>query len=61
MGNIAPAEMYRTFNCGIGMVVIVDKHDADASLRQLNAAGETATVIGTIRARRDDEAQTQVI
>ncbi|MFZ2541789.1 MAG: phosphoribosylformylglycinamidine cyclo-ligase, partial [Gallionella sp.] len=41
MGNVAPQEMYRTFNCGIGMVVIVDKGDADAALAQLNAAGET--------------------
>jgi phosphoribosylformylglycinamidine cyclo-ligase len=60
-GNIAPQEMYRTFNCGIGMVVIVDKNDADAALNQLNAAGETATVIGAIRARNGNEAQTQVL
>ena len=61
MGNVAPQEMYRTFNCGIGMVVIVDRNDADAALKQLNAAGETATVIGAIRARNGDEAQTQVL
>jgi phosphoribosylformylglycinamidine cyclo-ligase len=60
IGNIAQQEMYRTFNCGIGMVVIVDKKDADAALKQLNAVGETATVIGVIRARQDNEAQTQV-
>ncbi len=60
MGNVAPQEMYRTFNCGIGMVVIVDKNDADAALAQLNAAGERATVIGTIRARNGAEHQTQV-
>ena len=60
MGNVAPQEMYRTFNCGIGMVVIVDKSDAEAALAQLNAAGETATVIGTIRARQGNEHQTQV-
>ena len=59
-GNVAQQEMYRTFNCGIGMVVIVDKNDADKALAQLNAAGETATVIGTIRARSGNEAQTIV-
>ena len=60
MGNIAPQEMYRTFNCGIGMVVIVDKKNADAALKQLNASGERATIIGTIRARLGNEPQTQV-
>ncbi|MBI5439380.1 MAG: phosphoribosylformylglycinamidine cyclo-ligase [Nitrosomonadales bacterium] len=60
MGNVAQQEMYRTFNCGIGMVVIVDRNDADAALAQINAAGETATVIGAIRQRQGNEAQTQV-
>jgi len=41
------------------MVVIVAKSDADAALAQLNAAGETATIIGAIRARNGDEHQTQ--
>jgi len=60
MGNIAPQEMYRTFNCGIGMVLIVDHRDAGAAVEHLNVSGEKATIIGTIRARRGDEAQTQV-
>jgi len=60
MGNVAPQEMYRTFNCGIGMVVIVAKKDANSALKQLNASGETATVIGVIRACQGSEAQTQV-
>jgi phosphoribosylformylglycinamidine cyclo-ligase len=59
-GNVAPQEMYRTFNCGIGMVVIVAPSDANAALAQLSAAGELATVIGAIRARQGAEAQTQV-
>ncbi len=60
MGNVAQHEMYRTFNCGIGMVVIVSMQDAARALAQLNAAGETATAIGVIRAREGAEAQTQV-
>jgi phosphoribosylformylglycinamidine cyclo-ligase len=59
-GNVAQQEMYRTFNCGIGMVVIVDESDAAAALNQLKAAGETAWAIGTIQARQDNEAQTRV-
>ena len=60
MGNVAPQEMYRTFNCGIGMVVVVDKNDANAALKQLTASGERATIIGAIRARLGNESQAQV-
>ena len=59
-GNVAEQEMYRTFNCGIGMVVIVAAADADRAISQLQAAGETVTRIGTIRARNNNEHQTQV-
>ena len=48
-GNISDAEMYRTFNCGIGMVVIVDAARADAALRVLRVAGESAEHIGEVR------------
>ena len=43
------AEMYRTFNCGIGMVVIVAAERADAAVEFLRARGETAQVIGEVR------------
>jgi phosphoribosylformylglycinamidine cyclo-ligase len=59
-GGVAEQEMYRTFNCGIGMVVIVAVADADAAISQLQEAGETVTRIGSIRARNGDEHQTQV-
>ena len=47
-GNVAAMEMYRTFNCGIGMVACVPAKDADNALAILRQAGETATVIGRI-------------
>jgi phosphoribosylformylglycinamidine cyclo-ligase len=48
-GGIADAEMHRTFNCGIGMVVIVAKDQAEAALQLLRNQGETATLIGEVR------------
>ncbi|MES2073365.1 MAG: phosphoribosylformylglycinamidine cyclo-ligase [Pseudomonadota bacterium] len=60
-GGVADAEMHRVFNCGIGMVVIVSQENADAALAQLQAAGETVTRIGEIRARNGEEAQTIVV
>ncbi|HYL03135.1 MAG TPA: phosphoribosylformylglycinamidine cyclo-ligase [Steroidobacteraceae bacterium] len=49
-GRIETREMYRTFNCGIGMVVIVPAGQAAAAVELLGAHGETARVIGEIRA-----------
>ena len=47
--RIDSAEMYRTFNCGIGMVAIVPQEHARAAVDLLNSRGETATVIGEVR------------
>ncbi|MGE5526375.1 MAG: phosphoribosylformylglycinamidine cyclo-ligase [Rhodospirillaceae bacterium] len=60
-GNISDAEMHRVFNCGIGMVLVVDKRDADRACSLLREAGETVTRIGWIRRRRPGEAQTIVV
>jgi phosphoribosylformylglycinamidine cyclo-ligase len=40
--------MHRTFNCGIGMAVVVSGTDADAALARLTAAGERARLIGEV-------------
>lgn len=60
-GNVTDDEMHRTFNCGIGMVVIVAETDATAAKALLEAEGETVSVIGSIRAQKAGEAPTVVV
>lgn len=47
-GNVSDAEMYRTFNCGIGMVICIDPADVQHTLEHLARHGEDARVIGRI-------------
>jgi phosphoribosylformylglycinamidine cyclo-ligase len=49
-GTIEPEEMARTFNCGIGMAVVVTANDVEAVTTDLAAAGETVLTIGAIEA-----------
>jgi phosphoribosylformylglycinamidine cyclo-ligase len=51
-GSVADAEMFRVFNCGIGMVLAVS--DPVATLEKLTALGETAYVIGHVEAAEGD-------
>ena len=48
-GNIDQAEMYRTFNCGIGMTITVANTDADRAMSILSGHGENPVLIGEIR------------
>jgi phosphoribosylformylglycinamidine cyclo-ligase len=60
-GNVADAELYRVFNCGIGMVVVVAAAEADAALKVLKAAGETAWRIGRVVRREKDRPQVEIV
>jgi phosphoribosylformylglycinamidine cyclo-ligase len=60
-GNIVPSELYKTFNCGIGMAVIVAKEHVAQARQLLEASGETVFEIGYIRAQNAGEAPTIVV
>ncbi|MHB8256906.1 MAG: phosphoribosylformylglycinamidine cyclo-ligase [Acidiferrobacterales bacterium] len=49
-GNVANEEMYRAFNCGVGMVAVVSASDAREAVRILDDGGEKAFVIGHVEA-----------
>jgi len=48
LGDVPPEEMYRTFNMGIGLVLVVAQYYAASVVEQLRRAGERATVIGRV-------------
>jgi phosphoribosylformylglycinamidine cyclo-ligase len=56
-GQVEKQEMYRTFNCGVGMVVCVAAEDADTALTLLQEAGEQAWRIGEITPLGQDSEQ----
>jgi phosphoribosylformylglycinamidine cyclo-ligase len=51
-GRLDGAEMLRTFNCGIGMVVIAERARADEVMAALQAAGEQPVILGEVEAGR---------
>ncbi|MDP5029148.1 MAG: phosphoribosylformylglycinamidine cyclo-ligase [Paraglaciecola sp.] len=58
-GNVTTHEMYRTFNCGVGLIIALKAENVDKALTILNDLGETAWKIGQI-AHRDAETEQQV-
>lgn len=57
-GNLTDSEMYRVFNCGIGMVIVIAEEHVDAAMEALHSAGEVVWRIGTVRKRNVGEMQT---
>lgn len=60
-GNIAREEMFRTFNCGVGLIIAVPADQADQAVAVLNNQGENAWVIGTVADRQGDEEQVEFV
>lgn len=54
-GGVAPNEMLRTFNCGVGMIVATDADNAEAVTSALTEAGESVITLGRVIAREDNE------
>jgi phosphoribosylformylglycinamidine cyclo-ligase len=54
-GNIPEAEMYRTFNMGIGLMALVDNDQVEDVMQQFTAMGEKAFLIGEIQAAVESE------
>jgi len=60
-GHIDRTEMHRTFNCGVGMVLVVAKKDAQATIESLKEHGVEAYDIGSIVERKEGEPQAVVV
>jgi phosphoribosylformylglycinamidine cyclo-ligase len=59
-GKITDHEMYRVFNCGIGMVLIISNEYVEAVMKALRSTGEVVWHIGTVRRCGEEEEQTFV-
>ena len=56
VGQVPTDDMLRTFNCGLGMIVVVAKDDAARVAHALTETGETVSEIGVIEKAPTDEA-----
>ncbi|MFH4530595.1 phosphoribosylformylglycinamidine cyclo-ligase [Vibrio diabolicus] len=59
-GNVDTHEMYRTFNCGVGLIVALPKDQAEAAVALLQEEGENAWVIGQIAQAEANEEQVEI-
>ena len=60
-GNIKETEMRRTFNMGIGMVIITRKNQAASIIKELKRMGDIAYIIGSIEKKRPREKEIELV
>ncbi len=60
-GNVEEREMYRTLNCGVGMVISVPQEKVEEALSILRAEGEEPFVLGQIEPLGDEEEQVELV
>lgn len=60
-GGVTSEEMQRTFNCGIGMVVVVDAQEAEPAARFLTEQGETVYRLGRIETAQPDRPRVRIV
>ncbi len=53
-GNITDSEMLKTFNCGLGMICIVDQSDVESVIKSIKSNGEESYIVGKIVNRQND-------
>ena len=58
---MSACEMYRTFNCGVGMVIAVPHAEAERAVELLNQLGEDAWVIGRIADAAENDEQVEIL
>lgn len=59
-GQVETFEMYRTFNCGVGLVIALPKEQANAAVQLLQKEGENAWIIGEVAQANKGEEQVEI-
>lgn len=60
-GRVDAGEMWRTFNCGIGMVLVVSSGDADSVMKRVRSLREKAFLIGEIKKKAGKDSQVVIV
>ncbi|GAB2705224.1 phosphoribosylformylglycinamidine cyclo-ligase [Aliiglaciecola aliphaticivorans] len=60
-GNITEHEMFRTFNCGVGLMIVLPQAEAEGAVNYLNELGENAWVLGEIAQCGEEQEQVEIV